>query len=45
MENGAPDPAAFFHVRVVLGVVTGLAVTRVLNGLARLTHPAERDRA
>lgn len=39
MEHAAPNPAEFFHVRVIIGVVTGLAVTRILNGLARFTVP------
>lgn len=32
---------AYFHVRIVIGMVTGLAVARLLNGLARLVqHPS-----
>ena len=30
----------FFHVRIVIGMVTGLAIARLLNGLARFVqHP------
>ncbi len=32
---------AFFHVRVIIGLVTGLCITRLLSGLARFVqHPA-----
>lgn len=35
------DVQGFFHVRVVIGLVTGLSVTRLLNGLARFVqHPS-----
>ncbi|MEM5472270.1 hypothetical protein WNZ14_11085 [Hoeflea sp. AS60] len=37
----AVDPQAFAHIRVVIGVVTGLSVTRLLGGLSRFVqHPA-----
>lgn len=41
----SPDSAVFFHIRVVIGVVTGLAITRLLNGLAFLVSSPERERA
>ena len=32
---------SFFHMRVIVGVVTGLSPTRLLGGLARFVqHPA-----
>jgi hypothetical protein len=33
---------AFFHVRVLIGIVTGLAVTRLLTGLARFVQSPSR---
>ncbi|WP_462321442.1 hypothetical protein [Halochromatium sp.] len=45
MDQVLPDPAAFFHVRVIVGVVTGLAIARVLNGLAHFVQAPERKRA
>ncbi|WP_339489109.1 hypothetical protein [Pseudomonas sp. EL_65y_Pfl2_R95] len=39
-EMTAIDPQAFVHVRIVVGVVTGLSVTRLLSGLSRFVqHP------
>jgi hypothetical protein len=43
-RRGSMDPSTlhdqFFHVRVIVGVVTGLSVTRLLGGLARFVqHP------
>ncbi|QIQ87333.1 hypothetical protein [Erythrobacter sp.] len=34
IEPGQLDEATFSHVRVILGVVTSLAIARILNGLA-----------
>jgi len=45
MEDAPPDPAAFFHVRVIVGIVTGLAIARLLNGLAHFLQTPERKRA
>ena len=45
MDHATPDPAAFFHVRVIVGVVTSLAIARVLNGLAHFVQAPERKRA
>lgn len=37
----APIPEEFSHVRVIIGIVTGLCVTRLLTGLARFVqHPS-----
>jgi hypothetical protein len=30
-----PPPDAFFHVRILVGIVTGLSISRLLTGLAR----------
>lgn len=45
MEPTSADPAAFFHVRVIVGVVVGLAITRLLNGLARFVQVHEQRQA
>jgi len=45
LEHTTPDPAAFFHVRIIIGVVTGLAIARVLTGLAHFAQAPERRRA
>lgn len=45
MDEALPNPAAFFHVRVIIGVVVGLAITRILNGLARFVRGPARGRA
>lgn len=44
MEHAAPDPAAFLHIRVIIGMVTGLSVARLLNGLARFVQHPKRER-
>lgn len=37
----SPDFLLFFHIRVVLGIILGLAVTTLLRGVARfIEHPA-----
>lgn len=33
----------FFHIRVIVGIVTGLSVTRLLTGLARFVQHPSRD--
>lgn len=42
------DPVAaheqFFHVRVIIGIVTGLSLTRLLTGLARFVQHPNRER-
>lgn len=36
------DPQLYFHVRVVMGMVLGLSVTRLLSGFAKfIQHPKE----
>ncbi len=49
IESGARlDPTsphdAYIHIRIVIGMVTGLALTRLLSGLARLVQHPSRDR-
>lgn len=44
MDNIAPDPAAFTHIRIIIGMVTGLSVARLLNGLARFVQHPKRER-
>lgn len=40
MEHQTIDPAAYFHVRIVLGMVLGLSVARLLSGVAVFVqHP------
>ncbi|WP_223426579.1 hypothetical protein [Tateyamaria pelophila] len=45
-----PDPGPvtglqeFFHVRIIIGLVTGLSVTRILTGLARFVQSPDRNR-
>jgi hypothetical protein len=34
----------FIHVRIIIGIVTGLSVTRLLTGLARFVQHPVRDR-
>ena len=42
MEPAAAHDA-FFHVRVIIGIVTGLCVTRLLTGMARFVqHPSRQ---
>lgn len=37
----APPHDAYFHIRVIIGMVTGLALARLLGGLAKLVqHPS-----
>ena len=39
-----PQLAQFVHVRIIIGIVTGLCVTRLLTGLARFVQHPVRDR-
>ena len=34
----------FVHIRIIIGIVTGLSVTRLLTGLARFVQHPVRDR-
>ncbi|MGB7370325.1 hypothetical protein [Erythrobacter sp.] len=34
---------AFFHVRMVLGVITSLAIARILNGFAKLVQTSKKE--
>ena len=41
MQSNVPD--IFVHVRVLVGVVLALGITRVLTGLARFVqHPGQK---
>lgn len=43
MEPTHPHSGEFEHVRVIIGVVTGLAMTRLMSGLAGFVqHPSRR---
>lgn len=43
-QLGAAAHDQFFHVRVIIGIVVGLSVTRLLTGLARFVqHPARNQ--
>lgn len=37
------DPEAFFHIRLVLSMITSLAVARLLTGLARFVQHPKRE--
>jgi hypothetical protein len=39
-----PHPDVFFHIRVIIGIVVGLSVTRLLSGLARFVQHPSRER-
>lgn len=41
--DAVPSPDLFFHVRVIVGIVTGLSVARLLNGLARFVQHPSRE--
>ena len=42
MEHTTPDPALFSHVRVVIGMVVSLSLTRLLTGIAHfIQHPGK----
>jgi hypothetical protein len=36
LEGGIPDPDVFTHVRVIIGIILGLSVSRLLTGVARI---------
>lgn len=38
------DLQGFFHVRIIIGLVTGLSVTRILTGLARFVQSPKHNR-
>lgn len=43
MDGAAHNPDLFFHIRVIIGIVTGLSVARLLNGLARFVQHPSRE--
>ncbi len=38
------DLQGFFHIRILIGLVTGLSVTRILTGLARFVQHPDQSR-
>ena len=39
---GGPDPQLYVHVRVVMGMILGLCITRLLSGFAKfIQHPRD----
>jgi hypothetical protein len=44
MEGGIPNPEVFTHVRVIIGIILGLSVSRLLTGIARIIqHPQHKN--
>ncbi|MCO6186252.1 hypothetical protein [Rhizobium sp. L1K21] len=43
METAASTLAEFTHVRIIIGMVTGLSIARLLNGAARFVQHPKRD--
>ncbi|MCC2595223.1 hypothetical protein LKR43_02610 [Pusillimonas sp. MFBS29] len=44
MEAYAPHPDQLVHIRIILGVIMGLSLTRLLAGLAMFVQHAGRER-
>lgn len=44
LPNEQIDAAVFIHIRVILGVITSLAIARILNGLAGFAQNSRRNR-
>lgn len=42
-QAGGGNEPAFFHVRMILGVITSLALARILTGLARFVQTRDRE--
>lgn len=44
MEGAIPNPEVFTHVRVIIGIILGLSISRLLTGVARIIqHPQHRN--
>jgi hypothetical protein len=44
MDGAIPNPEVFTHVRVIIGIVLGLSVSRLLTGIARIIqHPQRKN--
>ena len=44
MDGAIPNPEVFTHVRVIIGIILGLSVSRLLTGIARIIqHPQRRN--
>lgn len=44
MQEAVTSQDIYFHIRVLIGVVVGLGVTRILSGVARLVQHPGRER-
>lgn len=42
--NTAGDLQGFYHIRILIGLVTGLSVTRILTGFARFVQHPDQNR-
>ncbi len=44
VDGGIPNPEVFTHVRVIIGIILGLSVSRLLTGIARIIqHPQRKN--
>lgn len=44
LTTGVPPAEAFTHVRIIIGIILGLSVSRLLTGLARfIQHPGKQN--
>lgn len=43
MEHINVNPESFVHVRIIIGIITGLSLARLLNGLARFVQHPKRE--
>jgi len=44
MDSVATNPQVYLHIRVIIGIVLGLCITRLLTGFARLVQHPGRQR-
>lgn len=44
MDGNIPSPEVFTHVRVIIGIILGLSISRLLTGVARIIqHPLRKN--
>ncbi|MGO4450950.1 hypothetical protein AB4Y96_18705 [Phyllobacterium sp. TAF24] len=44
MDSNIPSPEVFTHVRVIIGIILGLSISRLLTGVARIIqHPLRKN--
>ena len=44
LTTGVPPADAFVHVRIIIGIILGLSVSRLLTGVARfIQHPGKQN--